>query len=105
MAMKRFSIFLFTCIFFTKVFAQNTSGKYDPYLAASFDQLNNKPFLGLQLEDTSGHIFNTLSLKGKTIYVDFWFTSCPPCLKEIPYSNALQQFFASDTNIVFLNIC
>lgn len=103
--MKKFVIVVFICIFFTTGYTQKTSSAYDPYLAATFDLLNNKPFLQLQLEDTSGHIFNTLSLKGKTIYVDFWFTSCPPCLKEIPFSKSLQQFFTSDTNVVFLNIC
>jgi hypothetical protein len=37
--------------------------------------------------------------------VDCWFTQCAPCLKEIPYSKALQSFFEKDTNVVFLNIC
>lgn len=78
---------------------------YDPYVAAAFDVLNNMPFKQLQLQDTSGRVYNTAALYGKTIYVDFWFTSCSPCLKEIPYSQSLQQFFAADTNIVFLNIC
>lgn len=78
---------------------------YDPYAAATFDLLNNKPFFQLQSEDTAGHIFNTTSLAGKTIYVDFWFTACRPCIQEVPYSKSLQQFFTSDTNVVFLNIC
>ncbi len=62
-------------------------------------------FADLSLEDTSGQLFSTSSLAGKTVYVDFWFTTCAPCLQEIPYSKCLQQFFAADTNIVFLNIC
>src|SRR4051812_9373202 len=102
---KRFVIILFTLLVFTKSFSQNTSRNYDAYVAATFDLLNNKTFIPLQLEDTAGRLFNTSSLLGKTIYVDFWFTSCPPCLKEIPFSAALQQYFTADTNIVFLNIC
>lgn len=62
-------------------------------------------FEELQLEDSSGNFFNTSALIGKLVYVDFWFTTCSPCLKEIPWSDALQQFYAKDTNIVFLNIC
>ena len=57
------------------------------------------------MEDTSGALVKTSSLLGKTVYVDFWFTTCPPCIKEIPYSKALQEYFALDTNIVFLSIC
>src|SRR3954463_15275192 len=104
--MKKGFILLIAGIFIvTNVFSQTKSSAYDPYVADTFDLLNNKTFAQLELEDTSGHIFNTALLTGKTIYVDFWFTSCPPCIKEIPYSIALQQFFAPDTNIVFLNIC
>jgi len=102
---KSFIILVCAIIIFTGTFSQSRSSAYDPCVADTFDLLKNKPFAQLQLEDTAGHIFNTSLLTGKTIYVDFWFTSCPPCLKEIPYSKSLQQFFASDTNIVFLNIC
>lgn len=96
---------LFLLLFTTNLcFSQKQSKLYDS-IAATFDLLNNMPFKELYLEDTSGHFYNTSSLYGKTIYVDFWFTSCPPCIKEIPYSTSLQQFFVADTNIVFLSIC
>lgn len=62
-------------------------------------------FAELQLEDSSGKTFNTSSLLGKVIYVDFWFTACAPCIQEIPWSQSLQKFYAKDTNVVFLNIC
>lgn len=74
-------------------------------LVAHFDLLNNLPFAQLQLEDSSGAIFNTYSLSGKTLYVDFWFTSCAPCIKEIPHLKELYSQFASDTSVVFLGIC
>jgi thiol-disulfide isomerase/thioredoxin len=89
---------------FLQVFSQS-SRRINPAAVAIFDRLNNKPFAALAMEDTSGAIFNTASLIGKTLYVDFWFTACAPCVKEIPYSNALQKYFSKDTNIVFLNIC
>jgi thiol-disulfide isomerase/thioredoxin len=74
-------------------------------LAKYFDLLADQTFPSLTFEDVNGNTINTDSLKGKTIYVDCWFTLCPPCLKEIPYSKALQTFFEKDTNVVFLNIC
>ncbi len=75
-----------------------------------FATANSQPtrlirFEELQLEDSSGKIFNTSSLLGKVVYVDFWFTACAPCIAEIPWSQALQTYFSKDTNIVFLNIC
>lgn len=86
-------------------YSQKQTSSFNPDVAATFDKLIKKPFAELELEDTSGNILNTATLIGKTIYVDFWFTACAPCIKEIPFSKSLQQFFASDTNIVFLNIC
>jgi thiol-disulfide isomerase/thioredoxin len=70
-----------------------------------YNILHNQPFPKIELEDTSGNLINTASFAGKTVYVDFWFTTCPPCVSEIPYFKALQQEFAKDTNIVFLSIC
>lgn len=84
--------------------AQKQSLSYDTLQQSSL-YFNEKPFAALFLEDTGGHIFNTASLVGKTVYVDFWFTACAPCIKEIPFGKCLQQFFADDTNIVFLSIC
>lgn len=79
--------------------------KFDPALSATFDLLNNKAFAEIQLEDTSGQMFHTSSLLGKTVYVDFWFTTCAPCLKEIPFSRSLYQFFQDSTNLAFVGIC
>jgi thiol-disulfide isomerase/thioredoxin len=100
---------LFICIILVQVlvtgFSQNKFSRYDAYIASTFDLLNNQPFAELQLEDTSGEIHNTISLIGKTLYVDFWFTTCPPCIKQIPFSKTLHKYFEKDTNVVFLNIC
>jgi thiol-disulfide isomerase/thioredoxin len=78
---------------------------FEDSLLAHYDLFNNKPFTNLQLEDTSGILFNTSSLSGKTVYVDFWFTTCPPCVREIPYFRQIREYFAADTNIAFLSIC
>jgi len=102
--MKKFGFTFFLFAISSACFCQKLSA-YNTFVASTFDNLNNKPFASLELEDTSGNTFNTSSLLGKTIYVDFWFTTCPPCVKEIPYSTTLQKFFANDTNVVFLNIC
>jgi thiol-disulfide isomerase/thioredoxin len=58
-------------------------------------------------EDTAGKKFNLDSLKGKTVFVDCWFPSCPPCRAEMPYSQLLQKRLHTmqmDSNIVFITI-
>jgi thiol-disulfide isomerase/thioredoxin len=72
---------------------------------AAYNELFGVTFPELLLQDTSGNLFNTASLQGKTIYVDFWFTTCPPCLKQLSHAKALKQHFEKDTSVVFLNIC
>jgi thiol-disulfide isomerase/thioredoxin len=60
------------------------------------------------LEDTAGNIYALSNLKGKTVYVDAWFPSCVPCIKEMPYNKLLQQRLNTmqlDSNIVFITIC
>lgn len=43
-------------------------------------------------------------LKGKTVFLNFWATWCPPCLAEMPSINKLYQKFEKDTTVVFLMV-
>lgn len=103
--MKKSTLFLLLLIVSFQSFCQINNVGYDSAIAETFDLLNGKPFAEIQLEDTSGQLFHTSSLLGKTIYADFWFTLCSPCVKEIPFSKSLHHFFDSTTDLVFLNIC
>lgn len=78
---------------------------FNDSLAFVFSLSDSKPFVMPELEDTGGFLFNTSLLAEKTVYVDFWFTACSPCVKEIPYAKTLEAYFSADTNIVFLSIC
>ena len=44
---------------------------------------------------------NSEKLKGKIIVANFWFTSCPPCIAEMPALNRLVSEF-KDKGVVFL---
>ena len=44
------------------------------------------------------------SLLGKTVYINFWFAACSPCMAEMPQVNELYKKFKEDTNFVFLSI-
>jgi thiol-disulfide isomerase/thioredoxin len=41
------------------------------------------------LEGTPAH--NLQELKGKVVYVDFWASWCPPCIKSFPFLNELEN--------------
>ncbi len=43
-------------------------------------------------------------LKGKVIFVDFWASWCPPCLKSLPDFEQLQTSFSGRNDVVVLAI-
>ena len=40
-------------------------------------------------ETIDGEILNSADLRGKVLVLNFWFTSCPPCIAELPGLNRL----------------
>jgi thiol-disulfide isomerase/thioredoxin len=49
----------------------------------------------------TGKSYGPAELGGKVVVLNFWYTSCPPCLKEIPELNQLVDEYR-DQNVVFL---
>lgn len=47
--------------------------------------------------------FNSNSLKGKVIVLNFWFTKCAPCIAEMPFLNKIVSDYKSE-KILFLSI-
>ena len=37
----------------------------------------------------NGKPFSNIQLSGKTVFMNFWFASCTPCIAEFPYLNEL----------------
>ena len=51
--------------------------------------------------DIDGNAFATESLKGSILVLNFWFISCPPCLREIPELNNLVEKYR-EKEVVFI---
>jgi peroxiredoxin len=54
--------------------------------------------------DLNGKVINLKALKGKTVILNFWFTSCAPCLQEIPELNDLVTKYKDDNSVVFVAV-
>jgi len=65
--------------------------------------LYNAEPIDFSLLDENGDTVSLSDFRGKLVYLDFWETTCAPCLKEIPESNKLQKKL-KDENVVFLNV-
>lgn len=53
------------------------------------------------VKSISGEEFSIQKLKGKIIVINFWFTTCAPCITELPALNKLvDEYFKKD--VVFI---
>jgi thiol-disulfide isomerase/thioredoxin len=65
------------------------------------DDKNRKKLLkatvdDLAMTDIHGNLHTSESLKGKVIVLDFWFTTCAPCIEEMPELNKIREEFGTD---------
>lgn len=61
------------------------------------------PSPDFNLKDINGKNWDLKALKGKVVVLNFWFTSCPPCIQEMPELNATADYF-KDRKTVFLGL-
>jgi thiol-disulfide isomerase/thioredoxin len=43
-------------------------------------------------------------LRGKVVLINFWATTCPPCVEEMPTFQSLYQDWSARNDVVFLAI-
>lgn len=69
----------------------------------AFAAMLNKPAPDFGLKDLQGNRWSLKELRGKIVVLNFWFTSCAPCIQEMPDLNQLVQSYESK-NVVFLGL-
>src|SRR5262249_53232543 len=56
----------------------------------------NNQLVGFALYDLDGHVWEyRKQRRGKLMLIDFWSTSCVPCLQTLPYLRQLQDRYGS----------
>jgi thiol-disulfide isomerase/thioredoxin len=76
----------------------DSTGTTSSYLSQFSDSLSVPPMMALD-----GHIIGPEYTQGKTVVYNFWFTSCKPCVAEMPVLNRLSAAYRSDS-VVFIGI-
>jgi len=56
-----------------------------------------------RLTDAGGKAVSLKEMRGKVVYIDFWYSSCKPCLAEAPAAQELKKKFLGQ-DVVFLYI-
>lgn len=52
------------------------------------------------LSNFDGSEIETTALNGKPTMINFWFTSCKPCIDEFPVLNKLKEKYSNEVNFV-----
>lgn len=65
---------------------------------------SNQPAPDFTAYDMDGKEVKLSDYKGKVVYVDFWSTTCVPCVKELPATKKLQEQFKDNDGVVFLYV-
>jgi thiol-disulfide isomerase/thioredoxin len=66
--------------------------------------LPGNPMPEMLLKSADGKTLNISDFKGKVVYMDIWATWCGPCIREMPFLEALVQKYRSDDDVVILSI-
>lgn len=53
--------------------------------------------------DVKGNKWNSETLRGKTVVINFWSIGCKGCIVELPQLNKFADSLSGDTNLVFLS--
>jgi len=81
-----------------KYLYSDTAGVTQSYIAYFGDR-----FPVPDLITIDGKSITQADLKGKTVFYNFWFVACRPCVAEIPALNKLARKYSSDT-VLFVAI-
>jgi len=61
------------------------------------------PLPGFKFKDVNGKMVKSKKLKGKPVVINLWFTTCLPCIAEMPELNRIQAIY-KDSGIIFLSM-
>lgn len=51
-------------------------------------------------KDDKGKNFSADELEGKVSLINFWSTTCVPCIEELPYLNKIQETFGTKVHFI-----
>jgi len=66
--------------------------------------IKGKQMPDLSVETISGEVIETQKMKGKVLVINIWFTSCLPCIAEMPALNRLVEEYKGQ-QVEFIGLC
>lgn len=69
---------------------------------ASNEKSDRRQAPDFELQDQFGNVHRLSDYKGKTVFLNFWATWCPPCREEMPFINELYGEFGKNGQDVII---
>ncbi|MBM4207364.1 MAG: TlpA family protein disulfide reductase [Gammaproteobacteria bacterium] len=73
------------------------------FVSEASAEANSQTLPDISLPDTAGKQHNLKEWQGKILILNFWATWCPPCMKEMPEFQAIQNEFG-DKGVQFVGV-
>lgn len=80
------------------VLSQSNSSPLD--INTGVQKYLNKPLPDFELQTLGNQIKENVDYHGKVTFINLWFTSCGPCITEMPYLNYLKDIYGDRVNFV-----
>jgi thiol-disulfide isomerase/thioredoxin len=85
------------------------SGMSDLYVRKYMEELSSvslgRKALSFSLPDGNGRYHSLEDLKGKVVFIDFWYLGCVPCRFFIEHTlRPVSAYFADESDVVFITI-
>ena len=80
------------------ILSQSNSSPLD--INTGLGGLINQPLPDFELQDLANALRSKEDYTDKVTLINLWFTSCPPCIAEIPYLNDLTEVYKDKVNFV-----
>jgi len=96
---------VFKLAYLTKLTQQELQERMESYqnkLARLDAALKGKPLPDFVFKDVLGNTYTPEDIKGKVVVINLWFTSCAPCIQEMPELNELVKEYENNDAVLFL---
>lgn len=80
------------------VLSQSNSSPLD--INTGVQKFLNKPLPDFELQTLGNQIKENADYLGNVTFINLWFTSCGPCITEMPYLNYLKDVYGDRVNFV-----
>ncbi len=81
---------------------------YKESLESGWDRIRSlwagEPAPGFSMTDIHGNEVSLSDYKGKVVYLKFWASWCPPCMRQVPPAAELKERFAGEEDLVFMYV-